>query len=350
MALSFASDPAAKPRNLDALTGLRFFAALAVGLYHIPYVLTQSVGATVLPNGSLGVSFFFILSGFILTHVYHDRQIDRPEFWWRRFARIYPLHFLTAVIWMLMYFRGWGNPMQEKLNSTVANFLLVQAFFSGPLFNLGLNAVSWSISVEAFFYAIFPFACRRFMPFLLVLLGFFMDVGLPGAWYPSIQQAFPNFFYFNPVGRLLEFAFGIVCYRAWFHIKVPPLVSAVAQIAAVVLLFVLIPASSAMPENYRNALLVWPFGAVIVSFALDGPAARLLGLKGFVILGEASFAFYMIHHMLFRMIDGRLALLHAGGLVAGILAFSFAVIAAIGIHYGFERPARAILSRGSNRR
>lgn len=68
-ATSFPADMAS-PARLDALTGLRFFAAFAVLLFHVPFVLPASVGYSVLPAGALGVNFFFVLSGFILAHAY----------------------------------------------------------------------------------------------------------------------------------------------------------------------------------------------------------------------------------------------------------------------------------------
>jgi len=58
------------PKQLDSLTGLRFMAALAVLLFHIPYVLPSASTQPILSDGALGVSFFFVLSGFILSHVY----------------------------------------------------------------------------------------------------------------------------------------------------------------------------------------------------------------------------------------------------------------------------------------
>ena len=341
----FAADSAVKPRNLDALTGLRFFAALSVAVYHVPYVLPSAVGATLLPSGGLGVSFFFILSGFILTHVYRGRSFDTGEFYRRRFARIYPLHFLTAVVWIALFFQGWGNPFQEKINSAVANFLLVQAFFSGPLFNLGLNAVSWSISVEALFYVIFPFVRRGFTPLLFLAVCLVEDIGLPREWYSNIEAAFPSFFYFNPFGRLLEFGFGMACYMVYVRIQASYLIAAVAQVAGPVLLVTLVSASAAMPEHYRNALLIFPFGATIVAFALDGPMSRVIGTKPFIVLGESSFAFYMIHHMLFRYIDVPLASLRLPPIFAGLLAFALITAVAIAVHYGFERPARSLLNR-----
>ena len=136
-------------------------AAMAVVLFHVPFTLTRTVGWTVLPDGPLGVSFFFILSGFILSHVYGGTRFGVANFYRKRLARIYPLHVLTLLAWIVLFFGQWGNSLPDRVNSGIANVLLLHAFFSGPLFNLGYNAVSWSISVEAFFYLLFPILVRR---------------------------------------------------------------------------------------------------------------------------------------------------------------------------------------------
>ena len=226
----------------------------------------------------------------------------------------------------------------------VANILLMHAFFSGPLFTLGVNAVSWSISVEAFFYAIFPTLIKRKLSIIVAGLCLLLAVALPRQEYVSLQTGFPNFYYFNPLGRLLEFSFGMVCYILYLRIRCPAWLATALQILAIVLLVVAVRMSAGLPENDRNAVLLWPFGAVIICYSLSGLASGLIGSRLFVVLGETSFAFYMIHHMLFRLIDRPLAALNLGSTVSILLALGFAQIAALIIHYGFERPARTLLT------
>ncbi len=337
----------ARPRQLDALTSLRFFAAFAVVLYHVPYTLARSVGWTILPDGPLGVSFFFILSGFILRHVYQAGSFDRKWFYRKRFARIYPLHLVTLVIWIALFFQSWGNPLGEKINSGITNILLLQAFFSGPLFTLGYNAVSWSISVEAFFYALFPFLVKRRA--YAIVFGIYAVIFLlmPASLHDWLNRAFPNFFYFNPLARLLEFSFGMVLYDGFGRLRPPVAVNTILQLISIVALLALIVVTWALPDSLRNFVLLFPFGALILTMSVDGWISQKLMHPVLVMLGESSFALYMIHHFLFRIIDD----LPFSGPKIVVLCVSVlaAITLSIGVHYGIERPARVLLSERGDR-
>src|SRR6059058_3042740 len=94
--------------ELSGLTGIRFYAALGVFLYHVPSFIPGMKafgGSGVLFNlGDLGVSFFFVLSGFILTYNYANvfregvPSAGYKRFLWDRLTKIYPVHFLTLLI------------------------------------------------------------------------------------------------------------------------------------------------------------------------------------------------------------------------------------------------------------
>src|SRR5437899_9996368 len=94
--------------ELSSLTGIRFYAALLVYLYHVVLTIpgmTALSGSSLLFNAAdVGVSFFFVLSGFILTYNYADVFRDGvsganyQRFVWDRLTKIYPVHFLTFVL------------------------------------------------------------------------------------------------------------------------------------------------------------------------------------------------------------------------------------------------------------
>ena len=135
--------------HIRTLTGLRFLAAAGVVGVHLDYWL----GATgpihaVLRNGSVGVTFFFVLSGFVLMSGY--RQEPRRMFYRRRFARIWPL---VGVTWTASLVVFKTMPVKEY----IAGLVLLQGY--GPAFghHSRLNHPMWSLTCEAFFYALFPF-------------------------------------------------------------------------------------------------------------------------------------------------------------------------------------------------
>ncbi|WP_280863912.1 acyltransferase family protein [Falsiroseomonas frigidaquae] len=328
---------------LPALTSLRFLAALAVVLFHVPYVLPASVGLVPLGQGALGVSFFFVLSGFILRHAHAPEDFRPLPFYRRRAARVLPLHYATLLVWIWLFFASWGNSLVEKINSGVANFLAIHALFSGHLFTLGYNAVSWSISVEIIFYALFPLLLAGRRALHLFIACALVVVLMPPGVAVALDQAFTSFFHFHPAARLLEFSAGMALHALWRHLRPTEGVATVVQLGAILLLLVLVPASAGLPAHLRNLVLLAPFGLLILGFAWHGPLTRLLSRPLSVLLGEASFALYMTHHMLFRLLDPWLAGL--GAAVALPVAVAAAVLLSIAVFLLFERPVRNLLNR-----
>jgi peptidoglycan/LPS O-acetylase OafA/YrhL len=105
---------AAQPRQaLPALTGARFVAAIVVVLFHtvLPRLGEDGLLVRLLGGGYLGVSFFFVLSGFILAYTYlHDTsalRASRRAFWRARFARVYPVYVLALVVAAPLFLKQW---------------------------------------------------------------------------------------------------------------------------------------------------------------------------------------------------------------------------------------------------
>jgi len=171
----------ARPR-LPALTSLRFFAAFHVVIFHFQAMQTfigpvwfQKLSSI----GYVGVSFFFVLSGFILVYTYAGRPMVLKNFWRARFARIYPAYafsllvtapfFFYAVLTMNFPFFVWAKTHLKLASALVLSLLHAWV----PPAALTWNAVAWSLSVEAFFYVLFPFLLlvlvRRSQPQLLLI-------------------------------------------------------------------------------------------------------------------------------------------------------------------------------------
>ncbi|HWS33871.1 MAG TPA: acyltransferase family protein, partial [Actinoplanes sp.] len=118
--------------NLPSLTGLRWIAALLVFGYHLNVVeffgpgVTDSVVNAVFHQGSAGVSFFFVLSGFIL--MWSSPRTPKARFWYRRFARVYPLHAVTAVL-ALVFLVLWKPQEMPTPLAGIANLTLTQSWF-----------------------------------------------------------------------------------------------------------------------------------------------------------------------------------------------------------------------------
>lgn len=143
--------------SLSALTSLRFFAAIYVVIFHTaaghdlfgPVIVENFVAA-----GNTGVSLFFILSGFILAYNYRE-DLDRRSFWISRFARIYPVYALALVLSLAFLFAPATQRPSHILPRIVLSSTLLQTWYRP--FENSFNGPGWTLSVEAFFYALFPF-------------------------------------------------------------------------------------------------------------------------------------------------------------------------------------------------
>ena len=112
--------------------------------------------------GDLGVSFFFVLSGFVLTWSARPGQ-PLLRFWRNRIARIYPAH-LVALVFAIGCLAVSDRFAKVTTETLVTGGLLVQAWYPQDIVYLGINAVTWSLSCEMSFYLCFPLLVRRAAP------------------------------------------------------------------------------------------------------------------------------------------------------------------------------------------
>lgn len=176
--------------DIKPLTSLRFVAAVWVVLYaYWPDLAAPSTPALI-QKGYLGVELFFVLSGFILCHVYlpslAQGQFSYRDFLWNRLARVYPLHVATlagiGLLAVTALVAGLAvDPNILSWRALPANLLMVHAWGLAPV--SGWNHPSWSISAEWFAYVAFPlFAWAslrlRTRPRLALAGAFFLLIGL----------------------------------------------------------------------------------------------------------------------------------------------------------------------------
>ena len=311
--------------KIDSLTSLRFFAAAAIVAYHARGHFGLPTNFLAPFELSQGVSFFFVLSGFILAFVYPklDQQGDRGKFWLARFARVWPLHFATMLFYVLLV----PELVHFSAAKLFANLGLVQAWIPCQSWFFSFNSVSWSISTEAFFYLTFPLLIRNFertwalklgASFLLVLLTAALGNALHLPVTSETAVSIHGLMYINPLSRVFEFVLGMTLaffYRKHLLARQAPLALAFAcEVLALTLLYFLtyytakISTSLARLPFVQEGGKMWleHAGVPVLSFALlilvmawgRGPISRILSSRPLVFLGEISFAMYLLHRLL----------------------------------------------------
>jgi mycarose O-acyltransferase len=352
--------------RLPSLTGLRFIAAFMVFAFHsVLYTglfsspgTTETLGSVVSGGGWTGVSFFFVLSGFVLT--WSVRSVDTVrKFYRRRLFKIFPNHLVTAVIAFLLLISVTGAVANH---TWWYNLLLVQAWFPDLSVLYTGNVVSWSLSCELLFYLAFPlfyFGIKRIRPERLwawagvVVLAIFLIPTLAtvlpeaqalagGALMPTDLTLWEQWFVasFPPV-RMLEFVFGIFLARIVITGRRIPLGFGGA-VALAVAAYALTPLFAG---PYRvAATMVVPLGLIIVAGArMDANNEQSwLSSRFMVWLGDISFAFYMVHQLVLeyghRLLGQTTSWSTPVGLAVLALLFAGALVAATLLYTCVERP------------
>lgn len=288
------------------LTSLRFFFALMVFFSHLSFVQTDWafynwLKRNIFFEGYLGVSFFFILSGFVLSYNYQEKlkakSITKKEFYIARFARIYPLHILTLIFMgASLYINN-----QFSINTFFPNLFLVQSFIPLQEYYFSYNSPSWSISNEMFFYMLFPFLFFKTNKKGLFFIAIFFWILILGIFNPP-PEIHKTIFYINPIVRLSDFMLGIILFRLYQSNRLISFFQKYAhffEILACIIFLLFLSLHNYVDRGYRYSVYYWfPMLFIIWVFANQkGLISKILSLPFFVFLGEISFGFYMFHFL-----------------------------------------------------
>ncbi|GJL96545.1 MAG: acyltransferase [Hyphobacterium sp.] len=348
------------PADLPSLTRLRFFAALWVVFYHWrePWSVDVDSVTAFFEMGRFGVDLFFILSGFVLAHVYlaarEEGRFDFLRFILARFARIYPLHVATIALLALAALGASVigapfNPQDFPLADMPANFLMVHAWGFAP--NPGWNGPSWSISAEWFAYLAFPAylmitiaLTRRPIILLVIAIASFLlfdriHQSLFGESLPMATERFG-------VLRIIpEFLIGIAIYRLGCRFT---LGRNMALAGFAVSLVVYLMSAHWAWDDRIIALLGGPL--IYTLAELDRHARRAPERDPVRYLGEISYAIYMLHvpffMIVFNLLQDVFGLIGESISTLALLAMLAAMLAASSATYEWlEKPSRHVIRR-----
>lgn len=345
--------------SLPALTGLRAVAAAWVLAFHICVVLgiSSRIG---IHRGYLGVDLFFVLSGFILCHVY-CKAFATDDGNWRAFlllrlGRLWPAHAAMLAVWLIAFATAValgiphdGSSQYGLAAYAIANLLMVHAW---GLFDwYDLNPPSWSVSAEWFCYMLFPLLA----PVVVRLRGAAAILAVAAAlvavaWLVLRAiglDGLVDYQRFGLIRAVAGFGLGMLVWRLGRcapHL-VPRHLADMAMLAILALL--LMPDLRAGETDYALLAL---FAALVLGLSRPGSlTGKLLGLRAMLWLGEISYSFYLVHWFmlivlikLWRYLPEALAV---DRLAYGVGVALASLAGAILLHRVVEQPARAAMRR-----
>lgn len=339
-------------RDLPRLTSLRAFAAFFVFMFHIGHDTRWGVGTQTFSHGFVGVGFFYILSGFVLT--WSMRPTTSPkQFWFQRFARIYPAYFATFLVCFVL--PRLTYPITPA--AILTNIVMIQAWFPQRTIAFGMNGVSWSLSCEAFFYFVAPFAIKwaHKQPSRRVTIAF-------GSWSAICAlvalaistTSYDVYGYTNPLIRSGEFFLGITVAILVIRGAIPRIPTSPALI--VLLVITALTTTVRLKQSAADVYFELPFAALVAASATTDLARKRgpLTWKPLIYAGQVSYCFYLVHELV--ILNGELLwgnwaqASKTHGLTITLLCFALAFLIASALHHLIELPAQKALRSWSRNR
>lgn len=358
----FVANPNVRTRRppLDALTGLRFFAAFYVMSFHYGAAFTHRAHmprlvTSFLEHGSLGVCLFFLLSGFILFYTYTGNLRtgrDVYRFFVARFCRIYPVYLLAAVV---MCFAVRQLPTGHNL----MYFTLLQSWTpAASPSGYAWIMQAWTLSVEAFFYCSFPLLLplverlrsRQLIWVLFLIVGItagFLELPFQHAGMTSPVQKI-----FLPLLRLPEFFLGMLLGSLFLHRQDQSMrwwqndwITLIVMIPPIAWI-----ASGKFSKTVALACLFWFTWAIYRLASGKGWLTRLLSSRIFILLGGASYSIYLLQWPIRDLMRQYVAPFHPGldAALSPILLITLSILIFLYYEEPLRERLRAVLS-GSSR-
>lgn len=353
---------------LPALTGLRTLLALTILMFHFtPNGLTwaRHPSITLYPLVDIGyvfVSFFFLISGFILSYNYAHREggLRKADFWMARFSRLYPVYLLTMLISVPMLMLEWrARPHGQFWAGAILTPLLMQGFF--PHLATFWNTVSWTLSCEVVLYIAFPWLLRVRWPQspwkLAALVAGFWCLGLvPHTVYwltnpDHLQQpvtrysdgVWLNVLKYTPVAYLCTFLAGLTLGRLHDAAKLELRGRMWAGVGGFLLAWIAVyHVARNVPYILVHGGLFTPvWSLVILGLAGASPLARIFSIRPLVAVGTSTYALYLLHFNVFQLLQWHHAAERLGvQKIDPWISYVFVVLLAMAVRRWVEHPCQ----------
>ncbi|MCL3776977.1 MULTISPECIES: acyltransferase [unclassified Actinomyces] len=342
--------------RLDSLTGMRWWAAFGVFAYHMTN-LAPLPSQDLLRFGYSGVSFFFILSGFVLTWSARP-EVTARQFWCRRVARIWPAHLVALALALPVFYtlgtpdpaQSWVKPLGPVVLWSVP---LLQGFSTDDVISFSGNPAAWTLSCEVFFYLLHPFinARRGSKRVAVLLLGASL---LSGLWFCLVPHAGVP----SPVARSWEFLLGMGLAhlaRAGLRTPVTPWLAYPVLLLAPIYYYITVTRDVG-PSALVPLGLAVIYGAAIWIGAQQDLTGTASGMRQRLLVraGEVSFCFYLVHATVLYEVKARTGVVSWGRPVLSLVVWAGVFLGALAVswvlHRLVERPCEKRLRAWGDRR
>lgn len=349
--------------RIDQLTFTRFIAAMAIVVYHFGRVVppfNDQHFTSLVHHANLGVSYFYILSGFVMMIAYYRKDpspVTPMVYYKSRIARIYPVYFIALLLVVCYY------ALRSLHTSPVALLLSLpglQAWY--PPSALQLNYPGWSISVELFFYLLFPWLFNRLylrysfnkLLIWIIVIWFLSQLFFNAVLHSSFYRDFPsnraNALFYFPLMHLNEFLVGNMA--GLFVIRNKNLRFKNSDIFILLLaLIMLFLVNANLPVNFHNGLLAIFIVPFLILLSLSKGLFSTIGSsKALQFLGEISYGIYILQVPVYLYCYELFTRLGLKNYTVVFYLYCFMLVATSAVFYKMvEKPLRDRIKNNAGR-
>lgn len=335
---------------IKPLQSLRFIAITGVFLSHLFTV--QNTYPVFFENyfnfGYCGVTFFILLSGFVMAYNYFDKfeyanMKTSILFCKKRLKKIYPVHIITLLIALPLAYKTIINSPVDQLLKLLINASLIQSFIPKVSIYFSFNAVSWFLSVSFFFYILTPYLLQyahaiktKRIIFLLILFIYVIEIFLVFLWRNNVHSHW--LFYISPFFRLFDYTIGILIGLFIKKLstendkKIKCRLFTLLEAVSIVTFIIIYLFSPKIPKVATYGIYYIPVMLLlIIIFSIQqGYISKLLSNRLLVYLGGISFEFYMIHPLILTYITHFTKQNHP--ILISVICYVFSLVSAIGMN------------------
>jgi peptidoglycan/LPS O-acetylase OafA/YrhL len=336
--------------QIKALTATRAIAAIMVVIHHYGgQVFLFNRFPKIFHNGNTAVSYFFVLSGFVLYISYNGLKIGYGDYLRKRIGRIVPVYLLALGLFIPVAVSFYDYVIDRAaITEIILSATFLQAYIPG--YALTLNSPAWSISVEMSFYLVFPllllFLNKSLRGFIIVAILFFTFSQVLHLKYYTEKwwgegHYMEDFVFFNPVMHINQFMIGMIggyIYEKWKLAKLHWLVNPCMLVVVIALM-------AFRPDNvsYQVGLIAPVFMLFILGIAINDP--KMLRAGWLVFLGEISYGIYILQKPVCDWLGiMNIRHFHIAGQYFFFIQLGVLIVVA-GISYTYmEKPLRRLIS------